>query len=75
MHPEPIETSIQTLGEAKIPSPMLKDEQGGINHLFAMSQFTRSMAVLLGAGTPMVPALETAATSIGNSWIAELFLD
>lgn len=47
---------------------------GGINHLFAMSQFTRSMAVLLGAGTPMVPALETAATSIGNSWIAELFL-
>lgn len=47
---------------------------GGINHLFSMSQFTRSMAVLLGAGTPMVPALETAATSIGNSYIAELFL-
>lgn len=34
MHPESIETCIQTLGEAKIPSPMLKDEQGGISHLF-----------------------------------------
>jgi 6-phosphofructokinase 1 len=29
-----IETTIQTLGEAKIPSPMLREEHGGINHLF-----------------------------------------
>ncbi len=47
---------------------------GRINHLFSMSQFTRSMSVLLGAGTPMVPALETAATSVGNSYVGGLFL-
>jgi type IV pilus assembly protein PilC len=47
---------------------------GRLAHLFAMSQFTRSLGVLLSAGTPMVPALETAATSIGNAWMAELFL-
>ena len=29
-----IETHIQTLGEAKIPSPMLKEDHGGVNHLF-----------------------------------------
>ena len=29
-----IETRIQTLGEAKIPSPMLKEAHGGIHHLF-----------------------------------------
>jgi 6-phosphofructokinase 1 len=34
MNSEFIETQIQTLGEPKIPSPMLKDEHGGINHLF-----------------------------------------
>jgi len=47
---------------------------GSLVHLFSMSQFSRSMAVLLGAGTPMVPALETAATSVGNAYISELFL-
>ena len=30
MNPKTIETHIQTLGEAKIPSPMLKEEHGGI---------------------------------------------
>ncbi len=34
MNSETIETHILTLGEAKIPSPMLKEEHGGINHLF-----------------------------------------
>ncbi len=33
---------------------------GRLAHLFALSQFTRSLAILLGGGTPMVPALETA---------------
>ncbi len=28
------ETCIQTLGEAKIPSPMLAEEHGGVHHLF-----------------------------------------
>jgi type IV pilus assembly protein PilC len=47
---------------------------GGLVHLFSMSQFSRSMSVLLGGGTPMVPALETASTSIDNAYISELFL-
>lgn len=47
---------------------------GRLAHLFAMSQFTRSLAVLLGGGTPMVPALETASTSVSNSWLSDLFL-
>jgi type IV pilus assembly protein PilC len=47
---------------------------GRIAHLFALSQFSRSMAILLGGGTPMVPALETAATSVSNAFISELFL-
>ena len=34
MSHEPIETAIQTLGEAKIPSPMLNEEHGGADHLF-----------------------------------------
>jgi type IV pilus assembly protein PilC len=46
---------------------------GRLAHLFAVSQFTRSLGVLLGGGTPMVPALETSTTSINNSYISELF--
>jgi type IV pilus assembly protein PilC len=47
---------------------------GRLNHLFALSQFTRSLAILLGGGTPMVPALDTSATSVSNAYITELFL-
>jgi type IV pilus assembly protein PilC len=47
---------------------------GNLVHLFAMSQFTRSLAVLLKGGTPMVPAVETASTSVKNAFISELFL-
>jgi type IV pilus assembly protein PilC len=47
---------------------------GRLVHLFAVSQFTRSLGVLLRGGTPMVPALETASTSVKNAHISELFL-
>ena len=47
---------------------------GRLALLFSLSQFTRSMSVLLNGGTPMVPAVETAATSIKNVHISELFL-
>ncbi len=47
---------------------------GGLAHLFAMSQFSRSLSILLGGGTPMVPSLQTAATSVSNAYISELFL-
>ena len=46
---------------------------GRLAHLFAVSQFTRSLSVLLGGGTPMVPALQVSTTSISNSYISELF--
>lgn len=44
---------------------------GRLAHLFSVSQFTRSLGVLLGGGTPMVPALETSTTSVGNSFISD----
>jgi type IV pilus assembly protein PilC len=47
---------------------------GQLLHLFAVSQFTRSLGVLLRGGTPMVPALETASTSVKNAYVSELFL-
>ncbi len=47
---------------------------GTLSLLFAMSQFTRSMSVLLSGGTPMVPAIDTAATSISNVHISEIVL-
>ena len=47
---------------------------GRLAHLFALSQFSRSLSVLLGGGTPMVPALETAASSINNTWVSKLLV-
>ncbi len=43
---------------------------GGILRQFALSQFTRSLATLVGAGTPLVPALEIAAGAVANRRIA-----
>ena len=43
---------------------------GGLFRRFAITQFTRSLATLLGGGTPLVPSLENAAEAIGNRWIA-----
>ncbi|MCD4747905.1 MAG: type II secretion system F family protein [Thermoanaerobaculales bacterium] len=45
---------------------------GKLAHRFALSQFSRSMAVLLSGGTPMVPALETATTSVNNAWVSKV---
>ena len=44
---------------------------GPILHRFALSQFTRSLATLVGAGTPLVPALEISSGSIANQRIAD----
>ncbi len=43
---------------------------GGILQRFAITQFTRSLATLLGGGTPLVPSLENAADAIGNRYIS-----
>jgi type IV pilus assembly protein PilC len=44
---------------------------GGIFRRFAITQFTRSLATLLGGGTPLVPALENAADAIGNRSVSK----
>ena len=54
----------------KLKLPLL----GRLTHLFSLSQFSRSLAILLGGGTPMVPALQTSSTSVSNAFISELFL-
>jgi type IV pilus assembly protein PilC len=43
---------------------------GGLFRRFAITQFTRSLATLLGGGTPLVPSLENAAEAIGNRHVA-----
>jgi type IV pilus assembly protein PilC len=43
---------------------------GGIFQRFAITQFTRSLAALLGGGTPLVPALENAAAAVGNRYVS-----
>lgn len=44
---------------------------GKILHQFAISQFSRAFATLVGAGTPVVSALEISAGSIANTRVAE----
>jgi type IV pilus assembly protein PilC len=39
---------------------------GAILRQFALSQFSRSLATLVGAGTPLVPALDIAAGAVAN---------
>jgi type IV pilus assembly protein PilC len=43
---------------------------GGIFRRFSITQFTRSLATLLSGGTPLVPALESAAEAVGNQHVA-----
>lgn len=43
---------------------------GNILHQFALSQFSRSLGTLVGAGTPLVTALEICSGSISNRKIA-----
>ncbi|HMA21279.1 MAG TPA: type II secretion system F family protein, partial [Gemmatimonadaceae bacterium] len=43
---------------------------GGLFRRFAITQFTRSLATLLGGGTPLVPSLENASEAIGNRFIS-----
>jgi type IV pilus assembly protein PilC len=44
---------------------------GPILRQFALSQFARSLATLVGAGTPVVPALDIAAGAIANRRISD----
>ena len=44
---------------------------GPILRQFALSQFSRSLATLVGAGTPLVPALDIAAGAVANRRVSE----
>jgi len=48
---------------------------GGIFRRFGITQFTRSLATLLGGGTPLVPALENAGDAIGNRFLSRRVRD
>jgi type IV pilus assembly protein PilC len=48
---------------------------GGIFRRSGITQFTRSLATLLGGGTPLVPALENAADAIGNRFLSRRVRD
>lgn len=43
---------------------------GGVMHRVAVMQFTQSLGTLLSGGTPMVPAIEIAAQSVGNQEVS-----
>ncbi len=43
---------------------------GGILHQFALSQFARALGTLVGAGTPLVTALEISSGSVANQKVA-----
>jgi type IV pilus assembly protein PilC len=44
---------------------------GRILHQFALSQFARSLATLVGAGTPLVPALEISSGAVANRKVSD----
>lgn len=44
---------------------------GVVLHEFALSQFARALATLVGAGTPLVTALDISTGSVGNRRISE----
>lgn len=44
---------------------------GVVLHEFALSQFARALATLVGAGTPLVTALEISTGSVGNRRISD----
>lgn len=56
------------LGRAWIDALRLKIPIAGkISHRFALSEFCRSLSTLLAGGLPLVPSLEVAVGSVGNS--------
>ncbi|HEX9944014.1 MAG TPA: type II secretion system F family protein [Thermoanaerobaculia bacterium] len=44
---------------------------GAVFHRFALSEFCRSLSTLLAGGIPLVPAFETAISSVGNAFVRE----
>ena len=61
-----------TRGSASCTALLLKlPIVGVVLHEFSLSQFARSLATLVGAGTPLVPALEISTGSVGNRTVSD----
>src|SRR5215208_1476841 len=58
----------QALDRVKLRIPLI----GPVLHRFALSEFSRSLSTLLSGGIPLVPALEIAVSSVGNSHVRHL---
>jgi type IV pilus assembly protein PilC len=55
----------ETVDRWKLRVPIL----GGVFHRYALSEFSRSLATLLGGGIPLVSSLEISLQGVGNSHI------
>ena len=53
------------LDRTKLRMPLL----GGVLHRFALSEFCRSVAVLLSGGIPLVPAFEISVGAVSNAYV------
>ena len=53
----------KAIDRIKLKLPIL----GGIYHLFALSEFCRSLSILIAGGIPLVSGLETAVSAVGNT--------
>lgn len=59
-------------GQRSIDGFLLKlPAVGVVLHEFSLSQFARALATLVGAGTPLVTALEISTGSVGNRRISD----
>lgn len=54
-----------TVDRLKLRVPLV----GPVLHRFALSEFCRSLATLLGGGIPLVPSFEIGAHAVGNAFI------
>jgi len=60
-------TGRRALGRLRLRLPVL----GEIFHGFAISEYCRSLATLLGGGLPLVQSLDIATAAVGNAWVRE----
>jgi len=59
-------------GQRSIDGALLKlPAVGVVLHEFSLSQFARALATLVGAGTPLVTALEISTGSVGNRRVSD----
>jgi type IV pilus assembly protein PilC len=57
----------RTMDRLSLSLPRIGDLQRG----YLFSRFTRTLAMMLGGGIPMIPSLHVALTTVGNAYVAE----